>query len=407
MLGLMLGALPSLATPLTPQEQLGKALFNEKSLSHNGNQACSSCHSPTTAFTDPDPTKSHATSPGDDPTAFGKRNAPSAGYAAFSPDFHFDVDEGLWIGGQFLDGRAPTLEEQAKAPFVGILEMGLSDHAEVIDHLKNGPVAGLFLSVYGPNACDDVDDAYNKLASAIATYERTSERSPFSSKFDAFLRGEVSLSPHEERGMALFNDPLKGNCAACHISEPGPDNAPPLFTDFTYDNIGIPKNYDNDFLYLPTEFNPDGVDFSDLGLGGTVNDPSLFGAFKVPSLRNVAITGRYTHNGYFTSLLDVVDFYATRDVKPVCDDDHISEVAAELIGCWAKAEFPDQMNVDELGNLPLNLEDKQDIVAFLNTLTDGYTEVPEPSTWAMVIAGFGLFGAVMFRRARRQSGKTR
>ena len=404
---LVLGINPAMATPLSLQEQLGKELFFDKTLSHNGNQSCSSCHSPSASFTDPD--KSNPTSKGDNPDLFGKRNAPSAGYAAFSPEFHFDTDEGLWIGGQFLDGRAATLEEQAKAPFVGALEMGLGSHAEVIDRLKNGPVASLFLDVYGVSAFDDVEDAYNKLAKAIATYERTSELSPFTSKFDAFLKGEVQLSPHEQRGMEVFNDPAKGNCAACHISTPGPDDAPPLFTDFTYDNIGIPKNYASGFLYLPTEFNPDGVDFLDGGLGVTVGDDSLLGAFKVPSLRNVALTAPYTHNGYFNSLLDVVDFYATRDTKPVCDDDKISEESAELIGCWAKAEFGDTMNVEELGNLPLTGEDMSDIVAFLNTLTDGFdkrgippsTDVPEPSTWAMIILGFGFLGAAVRGRVKR------
>ena len=399
----MLGITAAVATPLTPQEQLGQELFFDKSLSHNGNQSCGSCHNPSASFTDPD--KSHPTSQGDTPDVFGKRNAPSVNYAAYSPTFHFDTDEGLWIGGQFLDGRAATLEDQAKAPFVGILEMGLGNHAEVIDRLKNGPAANLFLDVYGPGAFNDVENAYDNLAKSIAAFERTQQLSPFSSKFDAYLKNQVQLTPHEKRGLELFSDPMKGNCSACHISDPGPNGEPPLFTDFTYDNIGIPKNYDSDFLYLPTEFNPDGVDFSDLGLGGTVNDPDLYGAFKVPSLRNIGVTAPYTHNGYFNSLLDVVDFYATRDVKPVCPDSHISAADAELIGCWAKAEFGDTMNVDELGNLPLTGEDMQDIVAFLNTLTDGYvvdTEIPEPPVWAMIVAGLGLFGAGLMMRARRR-----
>lgn len=406
-----LGIGPAMAAPFTQEEQLGKALFFDTGLSHNGTQSCGSCHNPSASFTDPD--KSHPTSQGDNPNLFGKRNAPTAGYAAFSPTFHFDTDEGLWVGGQFLDGRASTLEEQAKAPFVGVLEMGLGSHAEVIDRLKNGPVAGLFLNVYGPTAFDDVEGAYDNLSKAIAAYERTSELSPFTSKYDAYLRGEVQLSPHEKRGMELFNDPMKGNCAACHISEPGPNGEPPLFTDFTYDNIGIPKNYDSDFLNLPTEFNPDGVDFSDLGLGGTVDDPDLYGAFKVSTLRNIALTAPYSHNGYFSSLLEIVDFYATRDVKPVCPDSHISADDAETIGCWAKAEFGDTMNVDELGNLPLTDLDKLDIVAFLNTLTDGFdpgapsTDIPEPSTWAIVTLSFGLFAAAAFRRNRKRPDRSR
>lgn len=403
-LALLLGITPSFATPLSPQQQLGKALFFDKTLSHNGSQSCSSCHSPAASFTDPN--KSHPTSQGDNPDLFGKRNAPTAGYSAFSPTFHYDMDEELWVGGQFLDGRAATLEEQAKAPFVGGVEMGNSSRAEVIGRLKTSPNAGLFSAVYGSTVFDDVDGAYDKLVEAIADYERSHELSPFTSKYDAYLRGHIDLSPSEKRGLAVFSDPTKGNCAACHTSTRGPHGEMPLFTDFTYDNIGVPKNYASDFLTLPPEFNPDGVGFVDVGLGGTVNDPSLYGAFKVSTLRNIALTAPYTHNGYFNSLDEVVDFYATRDVKLPCADDHTSADDAEALGCWPSAEFPLTMNVDELGNLPLTDMDKHDLVAFLETLTDGF-DVPEPLTWVMLVGGLGLLGSMRLRRARRSGAETK
>jgi cytochrome c peroxidase len=388
---------PAIATPIKDLQQLGGALFDDKTLSHNGNQACSSCHAPAASFTDPD--KSHPTSQGDDPTLFGKRNAPTAGYAAFSPNFHFDTTDGLWVGGQFLDGRAKDLTEQAKAPFVGAVEMGNADHAEVIDRLRNGPNAALFKKVYGATSLDDVDDAYDKIAKAIAAFEKTKKFSPFTSKYDEFLRGKVTLDPAEQRGLNVFNDPMKGNCAACHISSKGSHGQMPLFTDFTYDNIGIPKNYASGFLTIPPVFNPDGVNFVDVGLGGTVGDPSLYGAFKVSTLRNIALTAPYGHNGYFRSLEQVVDFYATRDVKPACIDTEASADESEAAGCWVKAEFFDTMNVDELGNLPLTGDDKQDLVAFLETLTDGFvTRVPEPSTLAILFAGFLFAGATIRRR---------
>ena len=393
------GVAPCTATPLTQQQQLGKALFFDKTLSLNGHQSCASCHSPSASFTDPN--KSHPTSQGDNLAVFGKRNAPTAGYAAFSPSFHFDTDQGLWVGGQFLDGRAATLEEQAKAPFVGALEMENGSRAEVIDRLQNGPNAGLFTTLYGNSAFDDVDDAYDKLAASIAAYERSPQFSPFTSKYDAYLRGHFDLNPSEKRGLVVFNDPMKGNCAACHVSSPGPNGQMPLFTDFTYDNIGIPKNYGSDFLHLAPAFNPDGIDFLDVGLGGTVNDPSLYGAFKVSTLRNIALTAPYGHNGYFGSLDEVVDFYATRDVKPPCIDAQIGAGDAEALGCWPAAEFPMTMNIDELGDLPLTDRDKHDLVAFLNTLTDGF-DVPEPVTWATLVAGLALLGRVRMRRAKRQ-----
>ncbi len=394
---------PAAAT-LTAQQTLGKALFFDNSLSHAGNQSCASCHSPAAAFTDPD--KSHATSKGDNPALFGNRNTPSAMYMAYSPDFHFDVDEGLYIGGQFGDGRAATLEEQAKGPFLNAVEMGNASRADVIDRLKAGANAAAFMAVYGVNVFDDVDVAYNNLAGAIAEYERSSELSPFTSKYDYSLKGQARLSPQEMRGLAAFNDPMKGNCAACHISAPGDDGSLPLFTDFSYDNIGMPKNWHSDFLSLDAQYNPDGAAFLDYGLGGIVGDDSLYGAFKVTTLRNIALTAPYGHNGYFTSLEQVVDFYSSRDTKPVCVDPMVTASEAAALGCWPASEFDATKNVDELGNLPLSKRDKADIVAFLNTLSDGYvpsSNVPEPDSWAMMITGFALVGAAATRRRRRRA----
>ncbi|WP_166430467.1 cytochrome c peroxidase [Polymorphobacter arshaanensis] len=399
-------AIIALASPakaaLTAQQALGKSLFFDATLSHSGNQSCGSCHSPASAFTDPD--KTHATSKGDNPTLFGNRNAPSAMYMAYSPDFHFDPVEGLYVGGQFGDGRAATLEAQAKGPFLNPVEMGNASRADVVARLQSGANAAAFMTVYGTNVFDDVDVAYNNLAGAIAEYERSSELSPFTSKYDYSLKGQARLSWQEMRGLAAFNDPMKGNCAACHISTPGDDGSLPLFTDFTYDNIGSPKNWHSDFLSLDFQYNPDGAAFLDYGLGGVVGDDSLYGAFKVTTLRNIALTAPYGHNGWFTSLDQVVDFYATRDSKPVCVDPTVTATEAVTLGCWPAAEFDATKNADELGNLPLSKRDKADIVAFLNTLSDGYvpsSNVPEPASWAMMIAGFGMVGGVVGWRRRR------
>lgn len=391
----------SRAQTLTAEQALGKSLFFDASLSKTGNQSCGSCHAPSRAFTDPD--FQFPTSAGDDPTLFGNRNTPSAMYAAYSPIFSYDEAEGLWVGGQFWDGRAATLEDQAKGPFLNPVEMANDSRASVISKLASGANASAFSSLYGDTIFDNVDDAYGKIAQAIAAYERSPELSPFSSKYDLYLQGKVNLTLTEQRGLSLFNDPAKGNCAACHISEAGADGAPPLFTDFTYDNIGIPKNYASNFLTLPDEFNPDGINFIDLGLGGIVGDESLYGAFKVPTLRNIALTAPYGHNGYFDSLDQVVDFYATRDTKGTCGDITVTAAQSTSLNCWATPEFAGQMNVDELGNLPLNKWEKSYLVAFLNTLTDGYqiSVVPEPATWSLLILGFGGIGAQLRRRSRR------
>jgi cytochrome c peroxidase len=193
------------------------------------------------------------------------------------------------------------------------------------------------------------------VAEAIAAYEKSRELNPFNSKYDFYLVGKVMLNEQERRGLELFEDEEKGNCAACHPSQPGADRTPPLFTDFTYDNLGVPKNPENPFYYLPEKLNPDGADFVDLGLGGVLEKPSEIGKFKVPSLRNVAKTGPYLHNGIFKNLRQVVVFYNTRDVGP-----------------WPAPEVGVNVNRDELGDLGLSEQEIDDIVAFMHTLTDGY-----------------------------------
>lgn len=338
------------ATPLT---RLGEELFFDEGLSSPAGQSCASCHAPGSAFTDPQ--QREPTSEGVIRGRFGARNSPSAGYAFFSPPFRYNAEDEVFEGGQFLDGRASTLEEQAKAPFLNALEMNNRSKAEVVGKVRRAPYAWRFFQLYGRSAFDDVNLAYERIAQAIAAFERTPRFAPFSSKYDAFLAGRVRLSPKEARGLALFNDPAKGNCAACHPSAVSEDGQPPLFTDFTYDNIGIPRNPRSRFYTQEPRFNPDGQAYVDLGLGGALGDPAEYGKFKVGSLRNIAVTGPYMHNGFFTNLEDVVHFYNTRDV-----------------GTWPAPEYADTVNSDELGNLGLSLEEEQAIVAFLQTLTDGW-----------------------------------
>jgi cytochrome c peroxidase len=202
---------------------------------------------------------------------------------------------------------------------------------------------------------DETTAAYDYMADAIASYEMTSELSPFDSKYDLYLAGTVELTEQELRGLALFRDERRGNCAACHPVEPGPNGAPPLFTDYTYDNLGVPRNPESPFYTLPREFNPDGVDYADLGLGPVVQDSELNGFFRVPTLRNVGLTHPYMHNGVFKTLYQVVAFYNSRDVA-----------------LWPEPEWPYNVNRDELGDLRLTPQEMEDIVAFLKTLSDGF-----------------------------------
>ncbi len=338
---------------LTPKENLGKLLFFDPMLSTPPGQSCAHCHSPGAGFGDPN--QQLPVSRGVHPDRYGNRNDQTASYAAHIPPLEFDHAEGLWMGGLFWDGRASSLAEQAKGPPLNPLEMANPDAEAVVEAIREAHYRDHFLEVYGAGALDDADEAYDYMADAIAAYEMTSELNPFDSKYDLYLAGEVQLTPQELQGLVLFEAEDKGNCAACHISRPGPDGPPPLFTDYTYDNVGTPRNPENPFYFLPAEFNPDGVDYVDLGLGPVVGDPELNGFFRVPTLRNVELTPPYLHNGVFHTLYQVVSFYNSRDVAP-----------------WPEPEVAANVNREELGDLGLTPQEMESIVAFMKTLTDGY-----------------------------------
>jgi cytochrome c peroxidase len=337
----------------TPEERLGRLLFFDPSLSSPVGQSCASCHSPDAGFGDP--VQELPVSRGAHPDRFGNRNDLTAAYAAFIPPLRFDEDERLWVGGLFWDGRAADLVAQAKGPPLNPLEMANPGLEAIAEALRAADYRDLFLEVYGEDALDDPARAFDCMARAIAAYEATAELSPFDSKYDRYLAGEVPLSEQELRGLALYESEEKGNCAACHPNRPSPDGARALFTDFTYDNLGVPRNPENPFLFLPAELNPQGTAYVDLGLGPIVGDPEMNGMFRVPTLRNVALTPPYMHNGVFKTLYQVVAFYNTRDVAP-----------------WPAPEWAVNVNRDELGNLGLTHEEVEDIVAFLRTLSDGY-----------------------------------
>jgi cytochrome c peroxidase len=358
----------------TPKEVLGKNLFFDKNLSVNGKMSCATCHAPEVGFTGPDEMVNEMTAvyPGTIHTRFGDRKPPTAAYGGDSPVLYFDDVEGLWIGGMFWDGRATgwtlgdPLAEQAMGPFLNPVEQGAPNAKLIVIKVANSAYADLFEEVWGPGSLDfvkDVDGTYERIARSISAYEKSAEVNPFSSKFDYYLKGEAELTEQEALGLELFNG--KGMCALCHLS----DGDKPLFTDFTFDNLGIPKNPDNPIYSATPSFNPDGMDRIDNGLGGFlmsagypayVYEPEL-GKHKVPTLRNVdkrpypEFVKVFGHNGYFKSLEEITHFYNTRDIE-----------------MWDPAEVPETVNTDELGNLGLTLEEEAAIVAFMRTLSDGF-----------------------------------
>jgi cytochrome c peroxidase len=354
---------------LTLKQQLGKEIYFDKISSPNS-MACADCHAPSTGFTGPMAGINIHGSVyrGADAQNFGNRKPPSAAYATFSPILHFEMDEDdvLFIGGNFWDGRATgeTLgnpaAEQALGPFLNPAEHNLPNMQSVLMKIAKSKYASMWASVWGEPlkyaTSEEIRLNYDRVGLAIAEYEASSEVNQFSSKFDYYLKGQVELTQEEAFGLEVFNG--KGMCNLCHISE----GSQPLFTDFTFDNLGVPKNPENPVY----KHNPG---FIDPGLGGflaTRPEYQMYaaenmGKHKVPTLRNVdkrpgnGFTKAYTHNGVFKSLKEVVHFYNTRDVES-----------------WPAPEVAENVNTDELGNLGLTEAEENAIVAFMKTLSDGY-----------------------------------
>lgn len=352
---------------------LGKQVFFDTSLSASGRLSCASCHGPDRAHAQPDARAVPLGGPGNDVDGF--RNAPSLRYLDKTPAFHFEAD-GTATGGFDRDGRAQTLAEQARRPFLAAHEMANGEAAAVVDKLGRASYVERFRAVFGAGILDDADAAFDRLTFALAQYQKEDATfHPYDSKYDSFLAGRASLSEEELRGLALFNRGDKGNCAACHTSARGSDGSPPLFTDFTYDNIGVPRN-----AAIAANADPS---YYDLGLcgpqrGDLANRKALCGAFKVPTLRNVELTAPYFHNGRFATLKEAVGFYVRRDTDPG------EWYPRNADGSVAKfddlpAEYHANVNVSEVpydrkpGETPaLTASEVDDVVAFLKTLTDGY-----------------------------------
>jgi len=347
-------------------ETLGKNIFFDK-ISVPGNMSCASCHAPDYGFTGSSESNISGIYEGAFRGRYGNRKPPSAAYAAFSPIFHYD---GLnFIGGNFWDGRATgerlknPSAEQALGPFLNPLEMNNPSKESVLKQIAKSSYAQMWKSVWGEPisySATEIEKNYDRVGLTIAAYEASREVSQFSSKFDYYLKGKVQLTKDEDAGRILFNG-NKAKCSSCHVS----DGNQPLFTDFTFDNIGTPKNPDNPFYNEGLAINPDGSAWIDPGLGGfliTRQDWSAmadanWGKHKVPTLRNVGKSnGPYMHNGVFKSLKDVVHFYNTRDITNLN---------------WPKPEVSQNVN-SEVGNLGLTDKEENEIVAFMKTLSDGY-----------------------------------
>ncbi len=382
LLGLALMPTIGAAQELTPQEELGKLIFEDATLSLNGNQSCATCHDPKAGWTGPDSViNAHGTVyEGSDPGKFGDRKPPSSAYATQSPVLSVNR-KGLFVGGNFWDGRATgeTLgspaAEQAQGPFLNPVEQALPNAGELVTRVCAATYGDKFREVWGEDACNDIAKAYDQIGLSVAAYEASPEVNAFTSKFDYSRKGQAKLTRLEQQGWMLFKG--KGKCAKCHVAS----GQKPLFTDYTFDNLGIPQNPQNPAGVAPA--------FVDKGLGSFLATRTDYAAYaadnmgkhKVPTVRNVdkwdptlgEKVKAYGHNGYFKSLEGIVNFYNTRDVKDVCPGPYTEEQALAA-KCWPAPEVAANVNTAELGNLGLTPDEEAAIVAFLTTLSDGYTQ---------------------------------
>lgn len=365
------------ASELSPAARLGQKIFNDASLSASGVTSCASCHDPAHAYAQNNHLSVQHGGAAHDQEGF--RAAPSLRYLHFTPPFSIDA-EGKASGGFNWDGRAASLAQQAEGPLLSAHEMANANRQAVLARLEKATYAEEFKQVFGASIFNTPDAAFERLLTALERFQiEDPSFHPFDSKYDQYLAGKVPLNPAELRGLALFEDPQKANCAACHVSQKRDDGGAPLFTDFSYDNLGIPRNPDILANADPAYF--------DLGLCGPQradlqHQTNLCGAFKVPTLRNVATRKVFFHNGRFKDLQEVVQFYVRRDTHPAewypvstknkAQYQRFNDLPAKYLKNVNTTEVP----YDRKPGTPpaLNADEINDLIAFLKTLTDGYHE---------------------------------
>ncbi|HWE03356.1 MAG TPA: cytochrome c peroxidase [Tepidisphaeraceae bacterium] len=423
----------------SPAFTLGKALFNDTTLSNPAGMSCASCHSESAGFTFPDQSVNLKMGPvpGIVPGRFGFRAPPTIGYAVFLPKGPPKFDPALqaYAGGLFWDGRATDLANQATFPFQNPNEMNnlvhdLGDPESVVEAVEKGKNAALFKQAYGSNIFKkSTAEVFQDICDEIAAFESSEEVSPFSSKYDAYLAGKAQLSEHEMIGLQLVTGSYAGRpgvgkphkfaqCTLCHGIPTDPSTGPDIWSNSCFANIGVPKNLSNPYYNMtdsksnPAGYNAAGAGYIDLGLGAIIYPQmglppgnmgkgsngkgdflAINGTFKAPTLRNVdrrpspTFVKCYMHNGVFKSLYDVVHFYNKRSLtnRDEAIDFTKANPYAGLKGdaLFHTPEFPSPITLQnatgavasqdaQVGHLNLTHEEENEIVLFLQTLTDGY-----------------------------------
>jgi cytochrome c peroxidase len=398
--------------------QVGKKIFFDHTLSGSGKMSCASCHSPDFAYGPPNNLAVQLGGVG--MNAQGHRAVPSLRYTQFTPPYAdlLDNPDGISApgpgGGFTWDGGADTLAEQARIPLLDPNEMANASPLQVVDKLRVAPYAALFRQAFGQHALETTDTAFAYALAALAAFqEEDPSFHPYSSKFDLYAANKIggSLTAAETRGLKLFSDPNGANCASCHYQGAGLNGSSGLFTDFSYEAIGVPRNRaiaaNKDPAYFDTGLckrsdHPDKPDGSN----------PFCGMFKAPSLRNVATRSTFFHNGVIHSLEQAVRFYNTRDTMPqlwyptvggkpkaVPDKDFPTYglITTQYVGGVVqkyddlprayRANIDTQLPLDGRapGSAPpMSEADIADLVCFLKTLTDGYKPSPGAPSGACV-----------------------
>ncbi|HBN15361.1 MAG: cytochrome c peroxidase [Pseudomonadota bacterium] len=347
---------------------LGQAFFFDTNLSLERTLSCATCHDPNAAFSDPrDNGVLAAASLGSDGVSLGDRHAPSLGYVALTPEFSRDAD-GLYHGGLFWDGRANNLAEQALVPIFDQTEMRLSGPEQLAERvLENPDYRRQLVSLFGDQIETDPEQLSKAVGKALAAFQQTEQLQPFDSPYDDFLRGEYQPTLQESLGMALFFTEGFTNCNQCHQLQDVPNRRLETFSNYAFENIGLPVNERLRSVNRKRELAND-PEYKDKGLAMRPDIPGgeQDGRFKVPSLRNVAVTGPYMHNGVFSELRTVLDFYNKYNRSG--GDSQINPETGEP---WGDAEVPETIAMDKLtGTMPLEPRHLDALEAFLRMLTD-------------------------------------
>lgn len=362
---------------LSATAALGEQIFHDRTLSASGRLSCADCHVASAGHAQGNGLAAQLGGPG--LTLQGSRTSPSLRYLAAAPPFRLS-SSGAPEGGLFWDGRASTLADQAGRPFFNPREMALTDARDLASRLAAAPYSAAFRQVFGADVFSRADDTLEHVKQALQRYQQEDASfAPFSSPYDNYLRGRGSLSAAAQRGLAVFNSATHGNCASCHPSAKNPDGSLPLFTDFSYHALGVPRN-------PALRANADPAHF-DLGLcaregGDLLSRTDLCGSFRVPSLRNAALRQAFFHNGRFTTLREVVAFYARRDSHPQEFYPRRADGSIDLFD-----DLPEALRGNVLRGLvpygraagePARLSEAEidDVVAFLEALTDAPAPTP-------------------------------